>query len=287
MSNQANLRDVQALEDLRASLKRFHSEAQESLNAAMQESRRELDHLAERQQHWQNEMRRRSENLQRAKSAFTACQASGYRDRDGYYHQPDCRKQEAALDQAQRELVQAEAEFKNAQHWLKQSQQALAEYEQQSRKLSAMLEHDLVLAEARLAAKIGIVYHYNNGEVSISLDPNAQTALPNETIDRSKVEERLGSQKDGWQAAIELEEAKRMAEANRNIQMMSSPAESLPEGIKSLADALEVAKSLADAVGSTKEILEANQPTRLDQQFTKYMHEKGEDVPHTDAYPPE
>ncbi len=105
------------------------------LGAADQEVHRTLDWLQERLNYWLNEVRRRQEEVRRAEAALARCQASGYRDRDGHYHAPNCSTQEAALRQAQLRLQEAEAELANVRHWLAVVEQAVAAYYVQEQRL--------------------------------------------------------------------------------------------------------------------------------------------------------
>lgn len=135
MSQSANLRSLQTLEDLKSALGRFRGEAQEALLAIEQEIRRTLDWLQERQNHWQHQVRRRQDDVHRAAAALARCQASGYYDREGRYYPPNCTREEQVLRQAEVQLRQAEAELHNVGQWLRQVQQAVTDYQLHARRL--------------------------------------------------------------------------------------------------------------------------------------------------------
>jgi hypothetical protein len=160
MSISAHVQSIQALDELKGALGRFRGEAQEVLNAAEQEIRRTLDWLQERLNHWQNEVRRRQEEVRRAAAALARCQASGYVDRDGRYHAPDCSAYEHALHQAELRLHEAEAELANVRRWLAQVQQAADAYELQARRLRTQLGAELPKADAFLGRKIADLQAY-------------------------------------------------------------------------------------------------------------------------------
>ena len=63
MTTGANVLAIHALDELRSALGAFSSEAQQVLGAAAQEIQRTQDWLAERQAHWQREVRRREDIL--------------------------------------------------------------------------------------------------------------------------------------------------------------------------------------------------------------------------------
>jgi hypothetical protein len=139
--------------------------------------------LQERLNHWQNEARRRQEEVRRAAAALARCQASGYTDRDGRYHAPDCTAYERALQQAQRRLQEAEMELANVRRWLAQVQQAIGDYELQARRLATQLAGDLPKASALLGRKIATLQAYMSSGVPASdglpllSDPFAASAI--------------------------------------------------------------------------------------------------------------
>ncbi len=160
MSSSANVRSVQALVALKAALGRFGGETSESLSSADQEIRQAQEWLAGRVQYWQNEVNRAQQALRAAEAALAHCKASGYRDKDGYYHEPSCTAEQAAVSRAKAYLAVAEAELRNAVQWTQRVNQAAAEYRQQAQRLVAMLNNDLAKATALLERKIGDLNAY-------------------------------------------------------------------------------------------------------------------------------
>lgn len=160
MSQSANVRSVQALGELKGALSCFQGEAQDALQAAEQEIQRTLDWLQERLNHWRNEVSRRQEEVARAGTALTRCQASGYTDRDGRYHAPNCSAYEQALRRAQSRLREAEAELRNVQEWTRRVQQANGNYQRQAQRLATVLNGDLPRGTALLGRKIAILHSY-------------------------------------------------------------------------------------------------------------------------------
>jgi hypothetical protein len=188
MSTSAHVQSIQALDELKGALGRFRGEAQEVLNAAEQEIRRTLDWLQERLNHWQNEVRRRQEEVRRAAAALARCRASGYVDRDGRYHAPDCSAYEHALHQAELRLHEAEAELANVRRWLAQVQQAVGDYQVQARRLAAQLGNELPKADAFLGRKVATLQSYvsigipSGGAVPLLGDPFAAPALSGSAV---------------------------------------------------------------------------------------------------------
>ena len=173
----ANVRAIHALDDFKAALARFGGEAQGALNAAAQEIQRTLDWLAERANHWRNEVRRREEVVRQAEAALARCQASGYRDPQGCYHAPDCSVYQNALLQARVRLREAEAELKNVQQWTQHIQQAIAEYQREAQRLATVLSADLPKASALLVNSANILRSY----AAMSAPTSGSVSVPTST----------------------------------------------------------------------------------------------------------
>jgi len=178
MTPSAQVQSIQALDDLKGALGRFAGESQEALQAAEQEIRRTLDWLQERLNHWQNEVRRRQEEVRKAAAAQARCQASGYYDRDGHYYAPDCSAYERALRQAQIRLQEAESELRNVQQWMKVVGEAVAAYRTQAQRLGQLLATDLPKAEAFLGRASATLQSY----VTMTVPPSGVSAPTEPTL---------------------------------------------------------------------------------------------------------
>jgi hypothetical protein len=174
MNQSANVRAIQTLGDLKGALARFGAEAREALAAAEEEIRQTLDWLQERRNHWQNEVQRCQEEVRRAETALARCQASGYRDRDGHYHAPDCSAYERAVFQARVRLREAEAELRNVQEWLRMVGEAATAYRLQAWRLDRQLAMDLPRADAFLGRKIAELQAY----LAVSAPAGAGATVP-------------------------------------------------------------------------------------------------------------
>lgn len=149
MSSSANVLAIHALDELKGALARFGGEAREALEAAEREIRRTLEWLEERHAHWQREVRRRQEDVRRARAALERCQAAArYDPQTGRHHVPDCSRYEYALREAQTHLHEAEVELQNVRQWSRQVQQAAGDYQRQAQRLAAMLNDDMPKATA-------------------------------------------------------------------------------------------------------------------------------------------
>ena len=154
MSQSARVRSIDALKALHAALTRFGPEAREALGAAEIEIRRVFDYLDQQLQHWQRQVEKRRENVNRARSDLAHARALRQGERSGYV------EQEIALRKAQTLLQEAEDKVVAVKRWLLHLPQAVGEYEGPARRLAGMLDADLKQGLAILEHKIGILEAY-------------------------------------------------------------------------------------------------------------------------------
>lgn len=188
----ANVRNIQALVDLKAALVRYKSDAQASLFAARQEIQREQDWLAERERYWQREVQRAEVFMRQTQAALARCQASGYRDKDGRYYPPNCSKQEHELAQAQQQLQAAQRELQTTQQALRAVQQQAAEFQRQAQRLQSVLENDVAKAIALLERKIAILQGYVGDRAPTAEEINAAVSAVLRTTGTGNLSAAIG-----------------------------------------------------------------------------------------------
>jgi len=169
----ANVRVIQTLDDLSGALARFAGETSQAMTATEREVGRTLEWLQERLHHWQREVERWHQEVQRARAALVRCQNSGYCDRDGSYHAPDCSAYEAALAMAHRRLREAEMELANVRRWMGRVQQTVQEYRRHSRRLQQLTTTQTKQAQAVLGRKLADLVRYQ--AVTIPSAPHASS----------------------------------------------------------------------------------------------------------------
>src|SRR5262245_9124854 len=103
MSQSANVTSLEALTAFKAALCEFRVEVQKALCSVEHDIQRNFEWLEERLKFWQQEVRRRQEDVVRAKAELTLRK---YGNRDG--RGLGSTEQEAALAEAQLRLRQAE-----------------------------------------------------------------------------------------------------------------------------------------------------------------------------------
>lgn len=161
MSPSVEVRAIDALEDLQASLIRYADQAQATLAAIAREVQRTLDWLAERQRHWRGEVQRWREEARRAQADYQRCLASGDRD-----HPPSCGREEQALYEARRRLAQAEAEERLATQ-ARLAVQAEAEiYARDANRLRVTLQTETVKSIEVLRTKVTVLRAYASGGIT-------------------------------------------------------------------------------------------------------------------------
>src|SRR5690348_6829373 len=130
MSSSANVRAIDALEELRNALMRFKSHAQSVLDTVEAEIKRTAVWLQERLQYWQKELIRRQRMLEEAQAALNSCMAKSYRDPEtGRVYVPDCSREQAYVAQAIRFVQEAEQELRVVREHIKRVGEAVASYQ--------------------------------------------------------------------------------------------------------------------------------------------------------------
>ena len=154
MSESARVHSLDALKALHAALARYGPEALEALGAAEMEIRRAFDYLSDQLKHWQRQVEKRHEDLNRARADLSHARALRKGEHSGYV------EQEIAVRKAQTRMREAEEKVVVVKRWLVHLPQAVNEYEGPARRLAGMLDSDLKQGLAILTNKIDILEAY-------------------------------------------------------------------------------------------------------------------------------
>jgi chromosome segregation ATPase len=154
MTQSARVHSLDALKALAAALARYGPEAREALGAAEMEIRRVVDSLHDQLKHWQRQVEKRQEDVNRARSDLAHARALRQGERSGYV------EQEIALNKARLRLREAEDKVVVVKRWLLHLPQAIHEYEGPARRLAGMLDADLKQGVAILQDKIALLEAY-------------------------------------------------------------------------------------------------------------------------------
>lgn len=172
--SQARITSIQALEAFRAEFAEFLVDAQDALTGVEMEIRRAEAWLQDQQKHWQAEIRKRTEDVQRAKSELSV---RNYQNRDG--HGMGNTDQKKALRLAQIRLEEAEAKLANCRRWGPQLHHAIHEYHGPARLLAGSLDTEGVQALALLGNKLAALEAY----LKLAVPETAATAPAGSTAE--------------------------------------------------------------------------------------------------------
>jgi chromosome segregation ATPase len=167
MSQSAKVSSIDALKALHAALARFGPEAQEALGAAEMEIRRVVDSLHDQHKHWQRQIEKRREDLNRARADLAHARAIRQGERTGYV------EQEIAVNKAKVRLRDAEEKVVVVKRWLLHLPQAIHEYQGPAHRLAGLLDADLKQGLALLENKIAVLEAYTEIQVAESPPPPA------------------------------------------------------------------------------------------------------------------
>ena len=157
----AEVRSIQALEDLRAGLVRFGGEAEAALRALEMELRRTQEYLGERRRYWEAKVRAAEEEYRRARRALEICRSRGYTDpKTGATYIPPCPQEVAWVERARRQLAECRARLREVLEWQRLVERSAADYHRQAQRMAAWLQQDLPKAGSLLESKIRTLHAY-------------------------------------------------------------------------------------------------------------------------------
>ena len=190
----ANLRDTAALQRLAMSLKRFETDVSENLQAfglQIQRQQRELEGLRlERQGVW----RRSVSMMQQAAGALSACEASGYTDKYGHYHAPDCSMQRSLWRKAVEAELEAKTAFIRVEKKIRKLEEQILIFQKQSQRMKVFLESDLAKSLNHLNFLSGTLQDYTQISLSGSANPTSSATSSADAGDFTKlVDAALGA----------------------------------------------------------------------------------------------
>ncbi|HEV3003212.1 MAG TPA: hypothetical protein VGX78_02080 [Pirellulales bacterium] len=156
MNGQANVHSVAALEEFKAALVKFVTEAREALSGTDMQVRRGLDWFQhDLLKHWQSEHRKREDAVVNARVDLERCRMQKFGDRT-----PDCTDQRVALKKAQARLEEAEQKVKAVKKWSKVLQDEADEYRGASQELGNTLAGEMPKALHDLKRMLDALYAY-------------------------------------------------------------------------------------------------------------------------------
>jgi multidrug efflux pump subunit AcrA (membrane-fusion protein) len=156
-NSSAYVEDIASLEEMRAALLRFQSEANDALRNAQREITAAHDQLQDRLHYWQRQLSKRQEALGQARDALARCLSL----RGPHGERADCSAPAAAVRQAEQRVQEAQEAIRTAQIHIKRVEEANASFLRQAHRFSATLtSHELPRASALLSKCASILQSY-------------------------------------------------------------------------------------------------------------------------------
>jgi hypothetical protein len=169
MSNQADVRSVDAIKDFRVALALFAEDALGALGTVNMEAKRTIQWVQhDRRAYWAEQIKRRQEQVALAKAEVFRRKLAKTDD-----YTPAMSEQKEKLRIAEARLEDAERRAVLVKKWETALQQAVFEYQGASRRMSSLVGGDVPRAIAVLERMIGTLEAY--------LDVSAPTSGPSET----------------------------------------------------------------------------------------------------------
>ena len=179
MSNQADIRDIQVLGDLKAAFGRFGEELQQILPALQKQFEEIQEQLDDRQKHWRQQSDDAKEVLYAARQSLNECESQG-EDEDG--NSPDCSFEQEQVTDAERTLAENEDNLETVKQWRHRIEDQIADFQNDVHRLSNLASSRTGSAQAFLANKIEILNNYIGGVSSTLASSGLQKQGGNDKI---------------------------------------------------------------------------------------------------------
>lgn len=154
MSNQANVKSFDAIQQVRAVLLQFAKLSEEGLTECDLEMRRFVDWLEhDRPGFWKEQVRLAHDGVHQAKQDLQRCLMFPV----GVNERPSCSEERAALKKAQAKLAYCEQKQERLRHWVREVRHELHTYEGRTTRLREVIESDTpkaVTALSRILASL-------------------------------------------------------------------------------------------------------------------------------------
>ena len=179
MSNQADIRDIQILGDLKTAFGRFGEDVLQVLAALEKQFEEIQEQLEERQRHWGRQMDQARDQLREARHEMHKCHRKAERS-DDYV---DCSFEEDQFSNAEKILAECEPNWETVKQWRHRIEGQIADFEGDMHRLSNLASSRTSSVLAFLANKIEILDRYVGGNTQdVPLLPmNTATTITIET----------------------------------------------------------------------------------------------------------
>ena len=157
MSNQANIRDIQILGDLKTAFGRFGEDVLRVLAVLEKQFEEIQGQLEQRQEHWQRQVEAAQEAVYEARRSLNECESQPEDEEGG---SPDCSSEAEQVSDAERDLAGYEENLETVKQWRHRIEGQIADFQGDMHRLSNLASSRTSSVQAFLANKIEILDRY-------------------------------------------------------------------------------------------------------------------------------
>jgi hypothetical protein len=224
MANQAlDLKNIQAIIDLKTAINKFSEGIQNALKAANTEINHTFEWLQERISYWQHEIERAQQELSRAQVDLRRCENSGYYDDDGYYHRPNCGCEERAVEQARAYLQQCNEALQIVRMWHNRIEQGASDHMSAANQLNKIAD-----------------WHSEKAQMNLNQTADKYEAVQSSAGQVGGIGDLLIGAAVTIAASLAAQDPNKQDWIDRNIQMVKINEIPNPDEIKSEDDFIKV-----------------------------------------------
>jgi hypothetical protein len=160
VSNQADIRDIQILGDLKAAFGRFGEDVSQILASLQKQFEEVLGQWDERQDHWRRQVETAQEEVYEARRSLNECQSQPA-DEEG--DSADCSSEEDQVADAEKLLAEYEENLETVKQWRHRIEALIADFQNDIHRLSNLASSRTSSAQGVLANKLEILNRYVGG----------------------------------------------------------------------------------------------------------------------------
>jgi len=148
MDMTVNIDDIRILPVISESLRRFSRAVKLELLQTQLEINRVNEEISTRVNYWKEEVTRTKDKVTYIREKLISCLGSGFTDKDGHYHTPDCSSEQLSLKQAEIYLDECLVNLNTATLWQSRFESAMKKIQVTSDHLSELCIADVDSARA-------------------------------------------------------------------------------------------------------------------------------------------
>lgn len=160
MSNQADIRDIQILGDLKSAFGRFGADVLELLASLQKQFEEIQERFESRQAYWQQQVDTAQEEVYAARRSLSECERQPDDDKG---NSPDCSCEAEQVADAERLLAECEENLETVKQWRHRIARLIADFQNDMHRLSNLATSRTGSAQTFLANKIQILDRYISG----------------------------------------------------------------------------------------------------------------------------